>query len=335
MVETHSVLDRLRARHKVRAAIRAWFDAQDFVEVEPPTLVKAPGMEPHITAVELAVDDGNGPQRRWLHTSPEFAMKKLLSRGAPRIYAACRVFRAGEHGPHHRVEFTMLEWYRAQQTYDALMADCEGFVSAAARALHGTTRVGDLELAPPYERLTLAQAFERYAGVDLLRYVEPLDGRGLQQAARKAGVSVVPSPDGEDALDAFERAFYEVMLARVEPAIGRTRPTFLYEWPAPLAALSRLSPKDPRVAERVELYAGGLELGNGFGELTDADEQARRFAEEQQRRARLGKPVYPVDEAFLTALRTMPPATGMAVGLDRVLLLCSGAQDFSNVLVEL
>jgi lysyl-tRNA synthetase class 2 len=330
-----SALEKLKARHAVRAAIRAYFDGQGFVEVEPPTLVTAPGMEPHITAVELQVDHGNGPQRRWLHTSPEFAMKKLLSQGVPRLYSACRVFRAGEHGPHHRVEFTMVEWYRAHQTYDALMTDCESFISAAAHALHGTTTVGPLDLSPPYERLTLAQAFERYAGVDLLKYLQPLDGRGLQQAARAAGVDVVAAPEHEDALDVFERAFYEIMLARVEPAIGLHKPTFLYEWPAPLAALSRISPSDARVAERVELYAGGLELGNGFGELTDATEQAARFSAEQARRARLGKPVYPVDESFLAALRTMPPATGMAVGLDRVLLLCSGQRDFGDVLVEL
>lgn len=329
-----STLSRLELRHRVRGAIRSTLDAQGFLEVEPPTLVRAPGMEPHITAVELQVDLGTTVERRWLHTSPEFHMKRLLAAECPRIYALCRVFRAGESGPHHRVEFTMLEWYRAHEPYTQLMTDCEAFISAAATAVHGVPRVGGLDLSPPYERLTLAQAFERYAGVDLLRYVAPLDGRGLQEAARRAGLHIIPGPADEDAVTAFERAFYEIMLARVEPAIGRTKPTFLYEWPAPLAALSRLSPRDPRVAERVELYAAGLELGNGFGELTDADEQRARFGAEQARRAALGKPVYPMDEAFLTALRRMPPATGMAVGLDRLVLLVAGLTDFSDVLAE-
>ncbi|MBI5496938.1 MAG: EF-P lysine aminoacylase GenX [Deltaproteobacteria bacterium] len=324
--------ERLRARHRVRAAVRAHFERHGFLEVEPPTVVPAPGMEPHITAVELTVDDGRGPQRRWLHTSPEFAMKKLLAGGAERIYALTRVFRAGEHGPHHRLEFTMLEWYRAHAGYPALMEDCEGLLSGAALALHGTTRVGELDVAPPYERLTLAEAFHRYAGVDLLAFVDPLDGRGLQQAARQAGLAVVEGPAEEHPVEAFERAFYEVMLARVEPAMGRARPTFLYDWPAPLCALARLSPADPRVAERVELYAAGVELGNGFGELTDADEQAARFRAEQERRAATGRPVYPVDEEFLEALRRMPPAAGMAVGLDRLLMVAAGRQDLADVL---
>jgi len=327
-----STVERLLARHNVRAAIRAWFEADQFLEIEPPTLVRAPGMEPHITAVGVDVDLGSHKEARWLHTSPEFAMKRLLSQGAERIYALSRVFRAGEHGPHHRVEFTMLEWYRANTTYDALMRDCEGFISLAAKRIRGSTLVGDLDLAPPYEKLTLAEAFEQYAGVDLLRYLDPLDGRGLQQAARKAGVSVLDSPALETPMEAFERAFYEVMLARIEPAIGLRKPTFLYEWPAPLAALSRISPRDARVAERVELYAGGLELGNGFGELTDAAEQRRRFLDEQERRRHLGRPVYPLDEVFLEALQTMPPATGMAVGVDRILMLATGERDLANVL---
>jgi lysyl-tRNA synthetase class 2 len=321
--------ERLQVRHVVRSAVRAYFDGQQFVEVEPPTLVKTPGLEPHITALGLQVDDGRATQPRWLQTSPEFAMKKLLADGAQRIYALCRVFRAGEHGPRHRVEFTMLEWYRADAPYAQLMTDCESFLAAAAHALHGHARVDNLDLTPPYERLTLAEAFQRHAGVDLLRFVQPLDGPGLQRAARDTGIHIVKGPADEDPVSAFERAFYEIMLARVEPAIGRTRPTFLYEWPAPLAALARLSEKDPRVAERVELYAGGLELGNGFGELTDADEQLRRFTDEQQRRKTLGKPVYAIDQQFLSALRKMPPSCGMAVGLDRMVMLCAGLNDLA------
>jgi lysyl-tRNA synthetase class 2 len=323
--------ERLRVRHVVRAAVRAYFDAQQFLEVEPPTLVKAPGLEPHIAALRVRVDDGRTTAQRWLHTSPEYYMKRLLAAGAERIYTLCRVFRVGEHGPHHRVEFTMLEWYRANAPYTQLMADCEALLAAAACALHGHARVGDLDLAAPYERLTIAEAFQRHAGVDPLRFVQPPDGPGLRRAARDSGIPLGKGPADEDPVSSFERAFYEIMLARVEPAIGRTRPTFLYEWPAPLAALSRISEKDPRVAERVELYAGGVELGNGFGELTDAEEQRRRFREDQQRRARLGKPVYAIDEQFLCALRKMPPSCGMAVGLDRMVMLCAQLDDLGSL----
>lgn len=332
MSMTSSLVDRLALHHRVRQAIRDHFHGQGFLEVDTPTLVPAPGMEPHITAVSLQVDDGRGVKDRFLHTSPEFAMKRLLSGGARRIYSLSKVFRAGEHGPHHRTEFTMLEWYRAGETYDVLMDDCEEFLARAAHAVHGHLDIHGLDLHPPFERLTLAEAFHRHAGVDLLRYLDPLDGVGLQEAARNAGVAVLRSAHEEAPQEAFERAFYEVMLARVEPAIGQRKPTFLYEWPAPLAALSRLCPNDGRLAERVELYAGGLELGNGFGELTDAAEQATRFKAEQAHRARMGAPVYPIDPLFLEALDRMPPSTGMAVGLERVLMLVAGVRDLAGIL---
>lgn len=329
-VLTHA--QRVLLRHNVRSAVRSYFEGHTFWEVEPPTLVAAPGMEPAITALELPVDDGTRVHRRWLHTSPEFHMKRLLSEGCSRLYAMCRVFRSGETGPHHRVEFTMLEWYRRDAPYEVLMEDCEGFITACADRILQTRQVGALSLQPPFERLTVAEAFQRHAGVQLLDFVDPLDGPGLLRAAAKAGLHVVPGPPDQDPVTAFERAFYQIMLARVEPALGLVKPTFLLEWPAPLAALSRLSPSDPRVAQRVELYAAGLELGNGFGELTDPAEQRRRFEHEQHRRGLLGLPVYPLDEAFLSALARMPPASGMAVGLDRVLLLLTGAQDLAQVL---
>jgi lysyl-tRNA synthetase class 2 len=323
------VHDQLERLDRVRRAVRAHFESQGFLEVFPPVVVPAPGMEPHITAVGLTADDGRTTRPAWLHTSPEFHMKRLLAAGGRRLYALTPVFRAGEYSPHHRLQFTMLEWYRAHETYDVLCLDCEELLARAAHAVHGRTTVGDLDLTPPYERLTLAQAFQRHAGVDLLPYLDPVDGRGLQEAARRAGVSVVPGPDGEGEVELFERAFYEVMLARVEPAIGLRKPTFLCEWPAPLAALSRLSPRDHRVAERVELYAGGLELGNGFGELVDAVEQTRRFHDEQERRRRSGAPVYPVDHLFLADLSRMPPATGMAVGFERLCMVVLGLPDIS------
>lgn len=326
------VVERLTRRHRVRAAVRSYFDTQGFLEVEPPTLVPAPGMEPHITAMAVRVDNGEGTRRMWLHTSPEYALKKLLAQGAPRMYALCRVFRAGESGPHHRPEFTMLEWYRAHADFTALLTDCEGFISAAAQALNGEMQVDGLNLAPPFERLTVAQAFAQHAGVDLMPYIAGPDGPGLQLAARAAGIHVVDQGASEHPVDAFERAFYEVMLARVEPAIGRNKPTFLTHWPAPLAALSRLCPDNPLLAERVELYAAGLELGNGFGELTDAPEQLRRLRSEQARRRAMGRPVYPVDRTFIDAVGRMPPAAGMAVGLDRVLMLLCGADNLDDVL---
>lgn len=320
-----------RARARLQAAVRSFLGGRGFEEVETPCLVPAPGMEPHIAAFEARFEpEGGGVGRPlWLHNSPEYAMKRLLAEGFPRIFQLARVFRNGEVSAAHNPEFTMLELYRAGTDYRGTMEDLEALVEACAREVAGGPEVpwrgGRLSLAAPFERLTVAEAFGRHAGIDLLA----CDGKveRLREAARAAGLA--PGAPG----DSFDDLFFRLFLERIEPAIGLGRPTYLLDWPAPMAALARVKASDPRLAERFELYAGGLELANGFSELTDAREQRARLEEEQALRRRLGRPAYPLDERFLEALPRMPPAGGVAVGLDRLLMLLTGAERIAEVLL--
>ena len=321
-----------RARARLQAALRAHLGAEGFEEVETPCLVPAPGMEPHVRPFETAlVPEGGGPRRAlWLHTSPEYAMKRLLAEGFPRIFQLARVFRNGELSATHNPEFTMLEVYRAGADDRGIMADLERAVEAGARALHpaGEARARwrgqELDLAAPFDRLRVADAFAA-AGIDLAA-CEGDAGR-LRAAARARGIDA--GPEGE----AFDDAFFRVFLQAVEPGLGRPRPVFLVGWPASMAALARLDPADPRWALRFELYAAGLELANGFAELTDAAEQRRRLLEEQALRRRLGREVPPIDERFLDAVGRMPEAGGVALGLDRLLMLLVGAAALDEVLL--
>jgi len=323
----------VRARIRLNAAVRGTLGAMGYEEVETPALVPAPGMEPHIQAFEtpFVPETGGAPRPLFLHTSPEYAMKRLLADGFPRIFQLARVYRNGEVSRTHNPEFTLLELYRAGTDYAGIMADLERLVEACARALSpdgapGASREGaKLELFAPFERLTVAEAFRRHAGVDLAACEN--DAARLADAARRAGHD--PGPPGEG----FDDVFFRVMLDAVEPRIGRARPTYLVDWPAPMAALSRVKRDDPRFAERFELYAGGLELANGFTELTDAAEQRRRLEAEQAQRRALGRRVYPLDERFLEALGRMPDSGGVAVGLDRLLMLLTGAEVIEDVLL--
>ncbi len=322
-----------RARARLSATVRATLGGLGYEEVETPCLVPAPGTEVHIHAFEAAfVPEGGGaPRPLFLHTSPEYAMKRLLAAGLPRVFQLARVFRNGEVSRTHNPEFTMLELYRAGTDYAGVMDDLERLVEACARGLSPdgsarATRGGRaLELSAPFERLTVNEAFRRHAGVDLAACGG--DAARLAEAARRAGHD--PGPPGE----AFDDVFFRVMLDAVEPRIGLARPTYLVDWPSSMAALSRVKRDDPSAAERFELYAGGLELANGFTELTDAAEQRRRCVAEQEQRRRLGHRVYPLDEPFLEALGRMPDAGGVAVGLDRLLMLLVGAEAIEDVLL--
>ncbi len=322
-----------RARARLAAEVRRALGAMGYEEVETPALVPAPGMEPHIQAfeAEFAPEAGGARTPLFLHTSPELAMKRLLAAGLPRVFQLARVYRNGEVSPTHNPEFTMLEFYRAGTDYRGIMEDLESLVDACARAL-GPDRLPRavrggvaLDLAAPFERLTVSEAFRRHAGIDLAACEN--DPARLAEAARRAGHD--PGPPGEP----FDDVFFRVMLDAVERRIGTVRPCFLTDWPAPMAALSRVKRDDPRFAERFELYVGGLELANGFSELTDAAEQRRRLLEEQEQRRRLGRRVYPLDEPFLAALTGMPEAGGVAVGLDRLLMLLVGAETIADVLL--
>ena len=317
------------ARNAIQARLRGWLAGQGFVEVDPAGLQISPGNEAHLHGfATIAIgNDGQGRQM-YLHTSPEFAMKKLLAAGETRIAAFAHVWRNRERGPLHAPEFTMLEWYRAGADYTVLMQDCADMLQLACGA-GGMLRYRDRICDPfaPFERLPLAEAFQRYAGIDLLASVHA-DGSpdaGRLGAAMDA-VGMARSPD-----DTWSDMLSKVLVARVEPRLGLGRPTILDRYPVAEAALARPTPDDARVAERFELYACGVELANGFGELTNPDEQRRRFAAEMDEKDRVYHERYPVDEAFLAALALMPPASGIALGFDRLVMLATGAPHIDDV----
>ena len=319
----------LMARGAIARAIRAWFDAQGFVEVETAILQVSPGNEAHLHAprTELVAADGSQTPR-YLRTSPEFACKKLLAAGETKIFEFARVFRDRERGRLHLPEFTMLEWYRANAGYDAVMADSVVLVAHAARA----TGIGHFsfrgKIADPFaepELLTVAHAFERFAGIDLLATIR--DGEGDRAALAQAAEGKVGVADD----DTWSDIFSKVLVEHIEPNLGQGRLTLLYEYPLPEAALARVSPSDPRVAERFEIYACGVELANGFGELTDTQEQRRRFNLAMDEKQRRYGERYPLDEDFLAAIAAMPEASGVALGFDRLVMLASGAATIDQV----
>ena len=319
----------LEARRTVTKALRAWFDTQGFVEVETGVLQVSPGNETHLHALSTTLTMPGGDRvTRHLRTSPEFACKKLLAAGEKKIVEFARAFRDREHGVLHLPEFTMLEWYRAGSSYDVVMADCIAVIAIAAQA----TRIPRFSFrgrqADPFvepERLTVAAAFDRFAGIDLLSTVVGREGdRPALAAAARGRVRIADDDNWSD-------IFSKVLVEHVEPHLGQGRLTVLFEYPAPEAALARVSPSDSRVAERFEIYACGVELANGFGELTDAAEQRIRFVQAMNdKQSRYGER-YPLDEDFLAAVAQMPEAGGVALGLDRLVMLASGASRIDQV----
>ena len=312
----------MRARRTLIQGLRSALDLLGYEEVETPSLVPAPGMEPHIAPFETPfVQEADAGRARtlYLHTSPEYAMKRLLADGAGPIFQICKVFRNGEISPLHNPEFTMLELYRPQADYRRIMNDLEMILASAEGALAPGVCFSRL----PYTRITVREAFVRHARIDLAHCP---DAASLRAAAERIGVRVGHSPRYED-------IFFHVFLERVEKHLGQERPEFLIDYPAQMASLARLKPGDPAVAERVELYANATELANGFSELTDAAEQRRRLEDEQEQRRSAGRAAYPLDEKFLSAVSRMPEAAGMAVGLDRVLMLVLGLERIEDVLL--
>lgn len=282
----------LMQRAAILHKVRAFFIGQGYLEVETPHRIPANAPETHIDPV---------PSGDWaMHTSPEIAMKRLLAAGHEKIFQICRVWRDGERGRFHLPEFTLLEWYRSGIDYRSLMTECrELLLHIVPEGM--LTRPGcQINLSPPWEELTVAEAFSNYASMNLTQAL---------------------------ASDCFE----EVLTTEVEPKLGKTRPTFLTEYPAEMAALARIKPDDPRVAERFELYIDGLELANAFSELTDPIEQRKRFAADEERRRAVGKTPYPLPERFLDQLTAMPEAAGIALGLDRLVMLVAGAQSIDDV----
>src|SRR6476661_3870231 len=326
--------EKLIARSRVLAAVREFFGESGFVEVETPALQVSPGLEPHLRAFGTVLHEpGEGRGRPlFLHTSPEFAMKKLLAAGLPRIWQLAHVFRDSERSATHHPEFSMLEWYRADAGYEMLMADCEALLrraqqAAGAVALSWQGRRTDAN--QPFERLSVANAFKRHAGIDLLASApDPARPDAARLAAAAESVGIAPHP-GDD----WETLFFRIFLDRIEPHLGIGAPTILYDYPLSLAALSRPKPGDPRLCERFELYVCGLELANAFGELTDPQEQRRRFLADQAKKQTLYGETYPIDEDFLAAIEHgLPDCAGIALGFDRLVLLLTGAVHIEDVL---
>lgn len=321
--------NKLLRRGKITQGIRQYFLQEGFIEIETPCLVPSPGMEPHLAALEVLVTCPDGARKKmYLHTSPEYYMKKLLARGWDKIFQICRVFRDGEFGDTHEVEFTMLEWYRTHADYLKIMEDCEGLLHYLSLAVLGQTglsyRGKIIDLSPPAERVSVSRAMQIYGRVDIQK--NP-DGPSLLEEANSRGYRFEPG-----GIYSFDEVFFKIFLEEVEPRLGNSKPTFLYEYPASMAALARLKPENPLWAERFELYVGGLELANAFSELVDPVEQRRRFESEQRLRAVLGKPLYPIDEELLEALSRMPPSAGIALGVDRLVMLLCDAPRIQEVL---
>lgn len=301
-------LERVAARSRILRAMRRFFEARGFTEVDTPIALTAPAPEPYIEAPATELKTGT---RRYLQTSPELPMKRLLARGFERIFQLAPVFRFGDHTRIHRPEFRLLEWYRRGAPWTSVLEDCEGLLIECADA------AGTLRVSGPFERITVDEAFREYAGFSILEHLAP-----SELAARVRGAQ---------AGDSWNDLFHRVFLEQVEPRLmAQPRPLFLTHYPAPLASLARLSPEDPRVSERFELYFGGMELANGFGELVDPDVQRQRFERDRVERVQNGFADYPFDERFFAALATLPPSAGIALGFDRLVLALVGGSDLDD-----
>jgi len=320
----------LLQRAEIIRALRDHFAEFEFIEVETAALQVSPGNETHIHAFRTELVQPGFRDRRFLRTSPEYACKKLLAAGERRIVEFARVFRNNERGPLHHPEFTLLEWYRAHGQYEMLMEDCMSVITRAAATV-GTRSVSWRErIANPCadpERLTVAEAFSLHAEVDLMATLPPEgpDRGRFAIMANDSGVNV--SSD-----DTWGDIFSRVLIQKIEPYLGLGRPTILDAYPAEMSPLARPKASDPRLAERFEVYLCGVELANGFGELNDASEQRRRLAAQMAEKERIYHERYPIDEDFINALRTMPAACGVALGLDRLVMLVTGAPDIEHVM---
>jgi elongation factor P--(R)-beta-lysine ligase len=321
----------LMARGRIKSAIRRWFEDQGFVEVETACLQISPGNEAHLHAFKTEFrTEAGATSPYYLHTSPEFACKKLLAAGETKIFTFAPVFRNGERGPLHSPEFTMLEWYRAGAPYATLMDDCAAILRIAATATdRWDWSFGGkaCDVRQPSNRITLHQAFAQFANI---QFDDCFAGAAVDLSAMKREAARIGVRVADD--DTWPDLFSRVLVEKIEPHLGRDRPTILCEYPTHEAALARPTAHDPRVAERFELYVCGVELANAFGELTDPAEQRRRFEAEMSEKARVYGERYPIDEDFLAALAQMPAASGSALGFDRLVMLATGAATVDHVL---
>jgi lysyl-tRNA synthetase class 2 len=319
----------LLQRNRIVRAFRNWLADRDFIEVDCGALQVSPGNEAHVHAFATDLIHPDGQRSPYyLHTSPEFACKKLLAAGERRLFNLGHVFRNRERTLTHSPEFTMLEWYRANEPYEAVIQDCIDLVRLAAETAETRLfrwRSVTMNPAAEAERVSVADAFREFAGVDLLSTLDPAGGSDRDALAAQSPVRVAAS-------DSWSDIFSRILVEEVEPDLGKDRLTVLYEYPAVEAALARTCARDPRVSERFELYACGVELANGFGELIDAAEQRRRFEAEMAVKLKIYGETYPIDEELLEALSLMPPASGVALGLDRLIMLAAGATRIDQVI---
>jgi elongation factor P--(R)-beta-lysine ligase len=322
-----TIRDALLLRSKVLRSVREWFWDRDFVELDPPTLAPWTGMEPHLSPLGTVVHNGSGDSLQMYHqTSPEYALKKLLAAGMPSCFALGHAFRDGEVTPLHEPEFTLLEWYRIGVDYNAVMADTEQLVAHLAETLLGTQIIErdghQVNLEPPWERVTVSDAMHRWAGVDIAAHTG--DAEAFRAHALECGHDWVTDESWDD-------LYYKLLISCVEPNLGTERPTILCEYPVRYGALARRKPGDPAVAERFEAYVAGVELCNAFTELTDPIEQRERFESEQTERENLGNDVPVVDTDLLAALSELPECSGNALGIDRLVMLLAGEYDIARV----
>ncbi|HEY7298914.1 MAG TPA: EF-P lysine aminoacylase EpmA [Xanthobacteraceae bacterium] len=320
----------LLQRGEIIKALREHFAELEFVEVETAVLQISPGNETHLQAFKTELLQPGYRDRRYLRTSPEFACKKLIAAGERRIVEFARVFRNNERAPLHHPEFTLLEWYRAHGRYELLMEDCMTVIACAAdtvrtRSVSWRERIADPCAEP--ERLTVAEAFSLHAGIDFRQTLSPEGADRLRFAVMASDIGVYVSKD-----DTWGDIFSRIMSEKVEPYLGLGRPTILDEYPAAMSPLARPKSSDPSVAERFEVYLCGVEVANGFGELNDASEQRRRLAAQMAEKERIYHERYPIDDDFINALRSMPAACGVALGLDRLVMLVTGAPDIEHVM---
>lgn len=315
-------------RAKIVSLVRDFFVSQGFLEIETPIMVPYAGQEPYLNPLKTNFQDNSGKNYSgYLVTSPEYSMKKLLAAGYEKIFSLGKVFRGNEPiGGTHNTEFTMIEWYRTNADYFALMDDCENmFKSIASKLLMLKTFVYQnktIDISSQWQRLTMREAWKKY--VPEIDPEKIIDGQYLREFAIAHGYEI-------SAPDSYDDVFFKIFLTKIEPDLGIDCPTFLYEYPAQMAGLAKRKEDEPAWSERVELYIGGLELANGFSELTDTTEQRARFLEEQEIKKKLNKEIIPLDEDFLNALSHMPPCAGIALGIDRLVMLMTDAATITEV----
>lgn len=317
-------------RVEIIKSIREFFWSQGFLETDTPVAVRLASQEPYLNPVSITISDPNGKSEKfYLRTSPEYALKKLLAVGYEKVFEIGKCFRDFESfGGNHNPEFTMLEWYRSPGTYQEIMSDTENLFKFVAKKLNQES-VGyknrEVNISENWDRQSMKQVWQNFVGVNLDDYLEISQMREL---AKTKGYNV-------DSADAYEDLFYKIFLNEVEPKLGNDRPIFVYDFPAQMTSLSRLCENDSRYAERFELYVGGLELANAFGELTDSKVQKEKLEEDLAKRKALGKEVWPVDPDFISALESgVSSAGGIALGVDRMVLLFTRAKDLNETIFQ-